>query len=109
MKLGVPLVLMRKKGKLPGKTVGVSYGLEYGTDTLEVHVDSLKRRMRVLVVDDLLATGGTALAACSLVEKLEAQVAGCAFVIELEGLGGRKLLGKYKVQSLVSYAEEANG
>jgi len=108
VKLGVPLVLVRKKGKLPGKTVSISYGLEYGTDTLEMHVDSLNSEMHVLVVDDLLATGGTAGAACSLIEKMGAQVAGCAFVIELEGLGGREALGKYKIQSLVTYAEKSD-
>ncbi|MBI4992244.1 MAG: adenine phosphoribosyltransferase [Candidatus Harrisonbacteria bacterium] len=108
VELGVPLVLARKKGKLPGKTVSVSYGLEYGTDTLEMHADSLTSGMRVLVVDDLLATGGTASAACSLIEKLGAEVAGCAFVIELEGLGGRENLSKYQIQSLVRYTEETN-
>lgn len=108
LELGVPLILMRKKGKLPRKTVSVSYGLEYGTDVLEAHVESVRPGMRVLVVDDLLATGGTALAACSLIERLGAEVAGCAFVIELEGLPGRATLKDYQVDSLVKYKEKTD-
>lgn len=101
----LPLVLMRKKGKLPGPTESISYGLEYGIDTLEVRADSIKPGMRVLVIDDLLATGGTARAACLLAERLGATVAGCAFVIELLWLGGREALGDVRVEALVRYAE----
>ena len=102
-KLGVPLKLARKKGKLPGNTMRVSYGLEYGADVLEVQEDSFQGGVRVLIVDDLLATGGTAKAACTLVEVLGATVAGCAFVIELSELDGRMKLEGYEVQSLITY------
>ena len=103
LKLGVPLVMARKKGKLPGVTKSVSYGLEYGEGVLEIHADSFFNEDRVLVVDDLLATGGTAKAACELVEKCGAQVVGCVFVIELQGLNGRNVLSDYYVRSLVTY------
>jgi adenine phosphoribosyltransferase len=106
VEMNLPLVLLRKKGKLPGETVSVSYDLEYGTATLEAQTDSFTPGARVLVVDDLLATGGTAAAACSLIEKLGARVTGCSFVIELDGLGGRELLSAYTVRSLVRYGEE---
>jgi adenine phosphoribosyltransferase len=85
-KLNAGLVIVRKPGKLPSKVERVEYGLEYGTDALEIHSDAIKEGEKVLVVDDLLATGGTVNAAISLVEKLGAQVAGCLFLIELEGL-----------------------
>ncbi len=109
IELGVPLVLARKKGKLPGKTQSVTYALEYGIDTLEMHEGSLEPHSHVLVVDDLLATGGTAFAACELIEKMGAKVVGCAFVIELVGLGGRRKLGKYEIHSLVTYEEKPDG
>jgi len=102
-----PLVLMRKKGKLPWKTRSVTYDLEYGTDTLEMHIDAVRPGDRVLVVDDLLATGGTAYAACSLIEQAGATVAGCAFVIEINGLGGRDKLAGYEIQALMSDKEDA--
>jgi adenine phosphoribosyltransferase len=103
MALGVGFVPARKPGKLPWKTVREEYALEYGTDALEIHRDALKAGERVLVVDDLLATGGTATAAARLVEKLGGTVAGAAFVIELEFLGGRLKLPISKVHSLVRF------
>ena len=104
--LGVPFVMIRKKGKLPGTVVSYSYDLEYGSDTVEMKHDALSVGDRVLVVDDLLATGGTAAAACALVESVGATVSGCAFVIELDGLGGRAKLGNCAIQSLVTYQED---
>ncbi len=97
----VPLVLARKFGKLPGRTVREVYALEYGKDTLEMHADAIARGQRIVVVDDLLATGGTALATARLVEKLEGRVERMVFLIELKGLGGRKRLEAYPVHSLI--------
>jgi adenine phosphoribosyltransferase len=101
--LGVGFVPVRKPGKLPAETAAESYDLEYGTNTLEIHVDAITRGQRVLVVDDLLATGGTAKATCNLVEKLGGQVMGVAFVIELDFLHGRDKLQGYDVFSLLRY------
>lgn len=103
IELGVGFVPVRKPGKLPFDTHSFHYELEYGTDSLEVHVDSFTPGQRVLLVDDLLATGGTMSACCNLVERAGAQVAGCAFVIELTGLGGAKRLSNYEVVSLLKY------
>jgi adenine phosphoribosyltransferase len=100
---GVPFVPARKFGKLPGTTVRQVYSLEYGEDTLELHRDALKPGQRVAIVDDLLATGGTAAAATRLVEQLDAEVAALLFVIELRGLGGRARLGSYRVEALLGY------
>lgn len=97
------LILVRKKGKLPRETICEDYELEYGTATLEVHVDSLKKGQRVVIVDDLLATGGTTEAIAKLVERLGGVVVKTCFVIELAGLEGRKKLSKYPVESLVIY------
>ncbi len=97
------LVLLRKPGKLPAKTVSQEYQLEYGTDSIEMHEDAIKPGDRVLIIDDLLATGGTMKAACKLVEKLGGTVAGCGFVVELPELGGRKALAGYEVFSLVEF------
>lgn len=101
--LGLPLVPVRKPGKLPADTHSVDYGLEYGTDRLEIHSDALARGARVLLVDDLLATGGTVSAAASLVERLGADVVGALFLIELEGLGGaaRLAAGRIPVSALL--------
>jgi adenine phosphoribosyltransferase len=99
----VPLVPARKFGKLPGKTVREVYSLEYGEDTLELHADALRAGQRVVVVDDLLATGGTAAATARLIEQLGASVAGFLFLIELRGLGGRAALGSYRAEALLVY------
>lgn len=102
-KLGTGIVLVRKPGKLPYKTVKQSYELEYGTDTLEVHEDAFHPGDRVVVADDLLATGGTVSAVVSLVERLQAEVVECAFMAELEFLEGRKKLPEDKVYSLLQF------
>jgi adenine phosphoribosyltransferase len=104
-KLGVGFVPVRKPGKLPAEKLAESYELEYGTNTLEIHKDAIQQGHKVLVVDDLLATGGTAKATCNLVEKLGGQVVGVAFVIELNFLKGREQLKGYDVFSLLSYDE----
>ena len=105
-KLGVGFVLVRKKGKLPHKTISATYELEYGTDTVEMHKDGIKRGQSVLIVDDLLATGGTASAAVDLVNKLGGKIIGVAFIIELVDLKGREKLKGYDVFSLVEYEEK---
>ena len=97
-----PLVLVRKKGKLPWKTESVDYDLEYGKATLEIHIDAIKPGQRVLLVDDLLATGGTVKAAAELIEKLGGVVAGILVMIELKGLDGRKKLEGYRVDSVIA-------
>ncbi|MHC4585463.1 MAG: adenine phosphoribosyltransferase [Planctomycetota bacterium] len=102
-KLGAGFVPIRKKGKLPSKTESITYDLEYGTDTLEVHVDAVKSQAKVLMVDDLLATGGTMAAACKLIEKIGGQVVGIAFLIELVALNGREKLTGYNAKSILSY------
>ncbi|HEX2109732.1 MAG TPA: adenine phosphoribosyltransferase [Rubrobacteraceae bacterium] len=99
------LVLARKPNKLPRKTISASYDLEYGQSTLEVHTDAIAHGTRVLVVDDLLATGGTSHAMCQLVENAGGVVAGVAFLIELRFLKGRQLLAPYEVTSLLAYDE----
>lgn len=104
--LGAGFVLARKPGKLPHQTVRAEYLLEYGTDALELHSDAVASGARVLVHDDLLATGGTARALCELVEQLEGTVVGCAFLIELAFLNGRQRLAPYPVASLLSYDGE---
>jgi adenine phosphoribosyltransferase len=104
--LDAGFVLARKPGKLPHDTVRAEYQLEYGTDALEIHSDAIDSGSRVLVHDDLLATGGTAAALCELVEQLGGVVVGCAFLIELSFLGGRTALGAHDVHSLLSYASE---
>ncbi len=103
--LGAGFVPVRKPGKLPAATLSESYSLEYGTNTLEIHVDAIEKNQRVLVVDDLLATGGTAKATCNLVEKLGGEVIGLAFAIELNFLKGREKLKGYDVFSLIRYDE----
>ena len=96
-------VPVRKKGKLPGNVVGVDYTLEYGNDRLEIQSDALQGAPRVLLVDDLLATGGTVNAASKLVEKAGGQLVGCAFIIELSALGGRKNIPNVPINSLIEY------
>ena len=96
-------VPVRKPGKLPGKTEEVTYDLEYGTDTLEIHKDAITPGCRVIIADDLLATGGTAAAAAHLVEKAGGVVAGFTFVVELEFLNGREKIAGYDVFSLIQY------
>jgi len=102
-KLGCGFVAARKPGKLPWETVSAEYALEYGVDSLELHADAIRSGARVLVHDDLLATGGTARAKVELVEQLGGEVVGLAFVIELAFLHGREKLGGYDVHSLVQY------
>jgi adenine phosphoribosyltransferase len=102
-KLGAGFVPIRKKGKLPWRTESITYDLEYGTDTLEIHRDAVKSGAKVLMVDDLLATGGTMAAACRLIEKIGGRVAGIAFLVELADLKGREKLTGYKLTSVISY------
>jgi adenine phosphoribosyltransferase len=101
--LNAGFVPVRKPGKLPYETASETYELEYGTDTLEIHRDAIKAGDNVLMVDDLLATGGTMAASCRLVESLGGKIAGCAFIIELGFLNGKDLLSKYDIFSLVKY------
>ncbi len=104
-KLGVGFVPVRKKGKLPGKCVELTYQKEYEEDTIEMHEDAIKKGDRVLIIDDLLATGGTVKANIELVEKMGGKVAGLGFLIELEYLNGRQILGdKNEIFSLIKYA-----
>ena len=105
-RLGLPLVLVRKAGKLPADTIAADYTLEYGTATLELHRDALTHGDRVVVVDDLLATGGTMRAAARLIEQLGAKIQEFAFVIELPPLRGREKLKDYQVHSLVEFMVE---
>ena len=102
-KLGAGFSVVRKAGKLPYETQSASYELEYGKDTLEIHIDAISRHARVVIADDLIATGGTAAATAELVSKLGGTVVECAFVIELSFLNGRKKLQPYGVYSVVQY------
>ncbi len=101
--MGKPFVLIRKAGKLPCETVSRSYALEYGTATIEMHKDSIKPGQKVVIVDDLIATGGTIEAAASLVEELGGEIVKIVFLMELAGLKGRERLAKYDVASVVTY------
>jgi adenine phosphoribosyltransferase len=101
--LSAGFVLVRKPGKLPHKKVSMTYDLEYGKDTLEMHADSIVKGQRVLIVDDLLATGGTMKACCDLVEQIGGKIAGLACLIELSGLKGRDRLPGYDVHSVLKY------
>lgn len=101
--LGVGFVPVRKPGKLPADTLKYEYDLEYGSDCLEIHKDSIKPGQRVLIVDDLLATGGTIASVANLVEQLGGEVAGMCFLIELTALNGRDKLSKYNVESILKY------
>jgi adenine phosphoribosyltransferase len=102
-KLNAGFVPIRKKGKLPYKTESITYDLEYGTDTLQIHSDAVESGAKVLMVDDLLATGGTMAAACKLIEKIGGKIVGVVFLIELTELGGIGKLAGYKVKSLIRY------
>jgi adenine phosphoribosyltransferase len=102
-RLGVGLVPVRKLGKLPAETMSVEYALEYGTNTLEIHRDALEKGQRVLIVDDLLATGGTVTGTVELIHRLEAEVVGLAFLVELLFLKGRERLSGYDVRSVIQY------
>jgi adenine phosphoribosyltransferase len=105
-KLNAGFILIRKPGKLPAETESITYALEYGTDTLQIHKDAIGLGERVLLHDDLLATGGTAKAAANLIEKLGGEVVQISFVIELTALKGREQLSGYDVRSLVEYDDE---
>ena len=101
--LGKSFVIVRKPGKLPYKKVSEEYNLEYGKDKIEIHKDAIQSGQKVLIIDDVLATGGTALAAVKLVERLGGVVVGLLFLIELDGLKGRTKLSKYDVRSVLNY------
>jgi adenine phosphoribosyltransferase len=103
VELQTAFVPVRKPGKLPFDTHAFHYELEYGTDTLEMHVDGVREKQNVLIVDDLLATGGTVEACCRLLEQTGANVVGCAFLIALDALGGAKRIAPYEAYSLVHY------
>ncbi len=105
-KLGAGLVIIRKPGKLPADTLRAEYKLEYGTDAIEIHKDAISAGERILLHDDLLATGGTINAAAQLVETLGGNIVGISFLIELTFLKGRELLKKFNVSSLIKYASE---
>ena len=102
-RLGAGFVPVRKRGKLPWYTLGMDYELEYGTETLEVHSDAVGKDDRVLIVDDVLATGGTAKATCDILRKLGAEVAGCGVIIELAFLGGRERISDLDLFSIITY------
>jgi len=102
-KLGAGFIPIRKKGKLPFKTESITYDLEYGTDTLEVHSDAISQGAKVLMLDDLLATGGTMAAACKLIEKIGGKIVGITFLIELGDLAGREKLQGYNIRTVISY------
>ena len=104
--LGIGMVPVRKPGKLPYKTISQSYDLEYGADSLEMHIDALQSGQRVLIVDDLLATGGTVSATIRLAEKLGAEVVGCCFLIELDFLHARSKLQSVRIESLIHVESE---
>lgn len=101
--LGVGFIPLRKPGKLPHDVRSLSYDLEYGSASLEVHIDAINKGDRILLVDDLIATGGTAAASCQLIEELGGEIAGCAFVVELDFLKGREKLSQYQIHSMVHY------
>jgi adenine phosphoribosyltransferase len=101
--LGTGISVVRKKGKLPYRTISISYELEYGSNTVEMHVDSIKKNQRVLVIDDVLATGGTSKAAIGLVEQLGGQVVEAAFLMELSFLGGREKIAPTSCYSIIKF------
>jgi adenine phosphoribosyltransferase len=101
--MGCGFVMVRKRGKLPADTIEVEYDLEYGTATLEVHRDAIQQGQRVLIVDDLLATGGTVIGTIELVKRLGGEIAGLSFMVELTGLHGRDKLADYAIHTLITY------
>lgn len=103
LKLGKGFIPVRKKGKLPYKTESITYDLEYGKSTVEVHRDAIKKGAKVLMVDDLLATGGTMAAACKLIERIGGKIIGIAFLVELSELGGREKLDEYDIKTIIRY------
>jgi 5'-methylthioadenosine phosphorylase len=105
-RLNCGLILIRKPGKLPAETLSESYKLEYGMDRVEIHKDAVSKGQKVLLIDDLIATGGTALASCKLIEKLEGKVVECCFTMELPELKGREKLSKYPIFSLITFEDE---
>lgn len=102
-KLNAGFVPVRKKGKLPYTTINEVYALEYGTDTIEIHIDAIKKGERVLIHDDVLATGGTAKATCKLIERLGGEIVQCNFIMKLDFLNGEEKLSGYNVKSALSY------
>jgi adenine phosphoribosyltransferase len=102
-RFGVGSIMVRKKGKLPGPTVDVAYDIEYGNAVMEIQIDAVEKGQNVLIIDDLLATGGTARAAAHLIEKVGGKVAGFAFLVELADLNGQELIKEYDTKILVSY------
>ena len=104
--LGVPLIPVRKQNKLPGETVSLEYKLEYGTNCIEIHADSIEKNERIILIDDLIATGGTAQAAIELLNKIGGNVVECAVVIELVELGGRSKISPVPLHSLVTFTED---
>ena len=102
-KLGAGFVPVRKLGKLPAETIEVEYELEYGTATLEIHADAIEKGQRVLIVDDLLATGGTVMGTIELVRRLGGEIAGLSFMVELSALRGREKLGEFEIHTIFSY------
>ena len=104
--LKLPFIPIRKEGKLPHKTIRHSYEKEYGTDTIEIHADAINKGDRVMLVDDLLATGGTIKAAAELIENMGGEIVGMTFLIELGFLGGRKKLDRYNICSLMNFEKE---
>ena len=103
LELGVGLIPVRKPGKLPADTISYKYDLEYGSDTLEMHKGIVMPQSRVLVIDDVLATGGTAEACVKLLESVQAVVVGCSFLVELKDLGGRERLGDHRIETVLTY------
>jgi len=106
-RLGVGFIPVRKPGKLPYSTCKVSYDLEYGSSCLEMHIDAIKKGDNILIVDDLVATGGTAKAMAEMIEKMQGKVAGFTFLVELSFLNPRKILSEYEFHSLVEYKSES--
>lgn len=106
LKLGVGFIPARKRGKLPAQTIEAEYQLEYGTDSIEIHSDAIEPGQKILLIDDLIATGGTAEAACKLIEQAGGEIIGCGFLIDLAFLNGTQKLAQYEVHSLIQYDSE---